>query len=171
MENRILVTYASKGQSTAEVAAYMGQIIAQHDLPVDVLPVHRVSSLEPYAAVILGSAVRMGSVLPEARKFVEQHQGALRHKPFHVFVLCVTLSIDNDETRTTANACLEPLCALVPPASQGLFAGVVDPGRVGPLDRLIIKAVKAPLGDFRRWDEIGAWTEEALQKSLAVAQG
>jgi menaquinone-dependent protoporphyrinogen oxidase len=160
MENRILVTYASKAGSTAEVAARIGETLAGQNLSVDVQPVGKVTDLTPYRAVVVGSAIRMGRLLPEAMSFIEKHQAALQQKPFSVFILCMTLEKDNDETRKTVGAYLDPVRALVKPASEGLFAGVIDPSKVGLIDKLAIKAVKAPIGDFRKWDQINAWAAE-----------
>jgi len=159
MTDRILVTYASKAGSTAEVAARIGETLAARGLPVDVLPIGKVKDLAPYRQVILGSAVRISSPLPEAVKFVEANQAALQQKSFSAFLVCMTMKDDNEETRKTVSAYVEPIRALVKPASEGLFAGVIDPSKVNLLDKMAIKMIKAPIGDFRQWDQITAWAE------------
>jgi menaquinone-dependent protoporphyrinogen oxidase len=159
MTQRTLVTYASKAGSTAEVAARIGETLAKRGSAVDVLPIGKVSDLTPYGTVVVGSAIRMGRVLPEVKSFIEKNQAALQKKSFSTFVVCLTLKDDTAENRTAVAAYLDPVRALVKPASEGLFAGVMNPNKIGLLDRLIMMAMKSPEGDYRKWDQITAWAE------------
>lgn len=159
MTQRTLVTYASKAGSTAEVAARIGETLAKRGAAVDVLPIGKVTDLTPYSTVVVGSAIRMGRVMPEAKSFIEKNQAALQKKSFSTFVVCLTLKDDTAENRTAVAAYLDPVRALVKPASEGLFAGVLNPNKIGLLDRLIMMAMKTPEGDFRKWDQITAWAE------------
>ncbi len=159
MGNRILVTYASKAGSTAEVAACIAETLSKRNVSVDVLPVDRVTDLVPYNAVILGSAIRAGRPIPEAMKFVKKNQAALQQKVFSVFIVCLTLKDDTEANRKTVSAYLAPIRALVKPASEGLFAGVMDLSKLWFIWRFIMKKMKSPEGDYRKWDEISAWAE------------
>lgn len=159
MTQRTLVTYTSKAGSTAEVAARIGETLAKRGAAVDVLPVSKVSDLAPYSSVVVGSAIRMGRVMPEALSFIEKNQAALQKKSFSTFIVCLTLKDDTAENRTTVAAYLDPVRALVKPASEGLFAGVMNPNKLALLDRLIMMAMKSPEGDYRKWDQITAWAE------------
>ncbi len=159
MDKKILITYASKAGSTAETAARMGELLAGQNAQVDVLPVDKVGDLSAYQAVVLGSAIRMGQLLPEVVKFVEANQAVLQQKSFNVFFLCMTLEKDTSENRQTVSAYLEPVRALVKPASEGMFAGVMDPKKISLLERLMMKAMKTPVGDFRNWEQINAWAQ------------
>ncbi len=76
MENRILIAYATKAGSTAGIAQRVGEVLARRGTVVDVLPVAKVGDLAPYRAVVLGSAIRLGKLLPEAMAFIELHQEA-----------------------------------------------------------------------------------------------
>jgi menaquinone-dependent protoporphyrinogen oxidase len=159
MTQRTLVTYASKAGSTAEVAARIGETLAKRGAAVDVLPIAKVNDLIPYATVVVGSAIYMGRLMPETKNFVEKNQAALQKKSFSTFIVCLTLKDDTAENRTTVAAYLEPIRALVKPASEGLFAGVLNPNKLSLLNRLIMMAMKSPEGDFRQWDQITAWAE------------
>ena len=44
--------------------------------------------------------------------------------------------------------------------SSRLFEGKLDRSQLNRRERLAVRAVKAPVGDFRPWDEIEAWAEE-----------
>jgi menaquinone-dependent protoporphyrinogen oxidase len=157
MNNRILIAYASKAGSTAEIAMKIGETLTKANQPVDVMPVAKVTDLSPYSSVILGSAIRMGQVLPDAMKFIQSNQAALAQKTFSTFIVCMTLNDDTEANRKTVSAYLDPLRALIKPSSEGMFAGVMDLRKLPLFERLIIKAMKAPEGDFRKWDAIQAW--------------
>jgi menaquinone-dependent protoporphyrinogen oxidase len=159
MSDRTLITYGTKAGSTAEVAARMGEILGKRGLPVDVKPLEAVVDLAPYRSVILGSAVRMGKVLPEALKFVEKNQAALGQKQFSIFIVCLTLREDTPEKREKASGFLDPVRALVKPTREGLFAGKVDLNKLTLFDRTMANMVKLSVGDFRKWDLINAWAE------------
>jgi len=58
---------------------------------VDVRRMEEVTDLSAYDAVVAGSAIRGKQWLPEATQFVQQHQAALRQKPFAAFLVCMTL--------------------------------------------------------------------------------
>src|SRR5687768_12109848 len=68
----ILVTYASRGGSTAGVAEAIGRTLAERGLEVDVRPMDAVHDLAPYRAVVAGSAVRRERWLPEALRFMQR---------------------------------------------------------------------------------------------------
>lgn len=58
MNNKILVTYASRAGSTAEVAEAIGKTLAETGVQVDVIPMQAVKDLSPYQAIVAGSAIR-----------------------------------------------------------------------------------------------------------------
>lgn len=157
--NRVLVTYATKAGSTAETALRIGETLARRGLVVDVLPVSARPDLDSYQSVVLGSAIRMGSILPEAMTFIQEHQSVLKSIPFSLFILCMTLEKDTPENRAAVSAYLDPVRDLVRPASEGLFAGTMDLSKVKLYERLIVTSMKTPLGDFRDWTKIESWAE------------
>ncbi len=71
----------------------------------------------------------------------------------------MTLKDDTAENRQIVSAYLDPIRALVKPASEGLFAGVLNPAKMALIDRLIMSAMKSPQGDFRNWAQITAWAQ------------
>ena len=161
MDNKILVAYASKAGSTIEIATHVAEKIAENGKPVDVLPVNKVEDLTKYQSVILGSAIRIGAVLPEVSKFIESNKDILMTKSLNVFVVCMTLNEDNEENRNIVSGYLEPIRKLVHPATEGLFAGVMDLTKLNLLERLMMKSMKTPQGDFRNWEKIDTWVKKA----------
>ncbi len=160
MSNKILVTYASKAGSTAEVGKAIAQSLTQRGAQVDLLPVGKVATLENYDQIVLGSAIRAAHWLPEALNFLKKNQPVLAQKPTSFFTVCLTLSDDTPENRQVVEGYMAPIRQILEPASLGLFAGKMDPNRLNFVERFIIKALKSPIGDFRNWEAIENWAKE-----------
>jgi menaquinone-dependent protoporphyrinogen oxidase len=170
MNDKILVTYASRAGSTAGVAEAIGKTLAEGGAQVEVLPMQEVKDLAPYRAVVAGSAIRGGKWLPEAMQFMKTHQAALAGKPFAAFMVCITLAMPGAEKfREGVADWMQPVRALVKPMSEGLFAGMLDFSKL-PMnfDTLKLRATVAagvfPQGDHRDWNAIQAWARELSAK-------
>ena len=162
---RILVAYATRAGSTAEVADAIGKKLAAGGTMVDVKPVEKVQSIDGYLGVVLGSAIRFGSPLPEMTDFVYTHKDELHKLPVAYFIVCFILRENTEENRKTANAYLDPLRAEVTPVDVGLFAGKMDYSKLSSWETFIIKhIVKAPEGDLRDWQQINDWAANLLPK-------
>lgn len=157
--NQVLVAYSTKAGSTAEVATKIGEIISQRGFGMDVIPLSAVKDLSTYNTVILGSAIRVGNVLPEMTKFIEKNQEILKQKAFSTFFVCMTLIENTPESLQTVSAYLEPIRTLIKPASEGMFAGVLSLKKLGMVDRMLAKMVKIPEGDYRQWALIEEWAK------------
>jgi menaquinone-dependent protoporphyrinogen oxidase len=173
VNNKILVTYASRSGSTMEVAEAVGKTLSEDRVDVDVIPMQDVKDLAPYRAVIVGSAIRQAKWLPEAVQFIRTHQEALRHKPLAMFTVCITLAMSNsDRYRSAVAGWTAPIRAMVRPLSEGLFAGILDFKKL-PFnwDTLKLRATVAagifPRGDQRDWTAVHAWAE-SLKPMLGV---
>lgn len=169
MNDRILVTYASRLGSTAGVAEAIGKTLAERGAQVDILPMQEVKTLAPYRAVVAGSAIRGKAWLPEAMQFMQTYQAALAQKPFAPFLVCMTLAIRNGQYRAAVSDWLEPVRRLVRPVSEGLFAGALEVSKVPSLaDRLKFRLSIAlgvwTEGDHRDWDAIRAWADDLAVK-------
>lgn len=169
MEGKILVTYATRCGSTAEIAETIGQALREKGAVVDVRPVKTVSSVEGYRAVVVGSAIRMGRWLPEAAKFIEKHHEPLSRIPVAYFLTSMFLIEDTPAMRSTVLAYLDPIRKTLEPASISLFAGKVDPSKLSWFERKMTEAVKSPLGDFRNWQEVRSWAGH-LQSVVFAAE-
>lgn len=164
MAEKILIAYASRAGSTAGVADAVGRTLAGCGLRVEVRPIHEVESVEPYAAVVAGSAIQ-GGWLPEAMKFLRDHQGELARRPFAAFLACITLAMRGGESyRSALGKHMEPVRALLRPVSEGFFAGVLDLSALPLVDswrmRIPVALGIFPEGDHRDWEKIRSWAEE-----------
>ena len=172
MTNRILVTYATCTGSSVGVAEAIGKSLAEGGAQVDVLPMSAVNELAPYQAVVAGSAIHSNRWLPEAVQFVQTHQAELGNKPFAIFLVCMTLAMRNGEKyRPFVAEYMAPVRALVPPISQGLFAGALDIRKVPSASdrfkfRLSVLFGVWKEGDHRDWEAIRAWAESLRPQLL-----
>ncbi len=82
---RVLIAYASKRGSTAEIADVVARAIREDGHIVDCRPADGVKNLGPYDAVILGSAVYMKRWRGDAKHFLRKHSKELSELSFWVF--------------------------------------------------------------------------------------
>jgi len=157
---RILITYATRAGSTAEVAARMAEVLRTTGASVDLKPVPAVHEVNGYDAVVLGSAIRMGRLLPEALAFVRAQRSSLSHIPIAYFVVSGLLRDETSAIRREVLAALDPARQLVEPSSIGLFAGKIDYSTMNWFDRSIAEAVSSSDGDWRDWEAIERWARE-----------
>lgn len=163
MNQRILVTYATKAGSTAEMAAAIGETLAGRGFSVDARLIKEKPALDGYTAVVLGSAIRMGSWLPEAVDFIRRNQAQLNRLPVALFTAHMLNRGEDEASRAARQAYTAPLRVLLPNASETFFAGKIDYNTLSFIDRVLAKAVEkqtnTPPGDFRDWDQIHAWAQ------------
>lgn len=162
MKNAVLVTYATRAGSTAEIAAVIGETLAERGFRVDVKSINSQPALDGYSAVILGSAIRMGNWLPEMLKFIQTNQNALNALPTALFTVHMLNAADDETSRAARAAYTAPVRALLPNAPEAFFTGLMDFSRLSFLDRFIASMVKAVESDQRDWDKIRAWANELL---------
>jgi menaquinone-dependent protoporphyrinogen oxidase len=165
---KILVTYASRAGSTAEVAKAIGQTLREGGAQVDVRPMKEVEDLSPYRAVVAGSAIRGGKWLPEAMRFMHAHQVELTNRTCATFMVCITLGMRNGEKyRDGLRDWMAESRSLARPVSEGMFAGMLDFSKV-PLTfntllmRLMVMIGVFPRGDHRDWGAIRTWAESLV---------
>jgi menaquinone-dependent protoporphyrinogen oxidase len=161
---RILIAYASRKGSTAEIAQVIGMELQAAGHTADVLEVGVVSSLSGYDAVVIGGPMYMGRIMGGVAKFVKRHRDGLAKLPVAGFVVGLAAASNDPEgmewTKKALHSALDPL----QPVAETIFAGRLDPSQLSWFQRWITKKVKAPVGDFRDWTAIAAWARELPEK-------
>jgi menaquinone-dependent protoporphyrinogen oxidase len=158
MPRRILIAYATRYGSTAEVAQAIARALRSPERSVDVMPAAQVSSVDGYDAVIVGSAVRFGTWLDEAHAFLRRHRAALAARPLAFFTLHMQAAA-SDAGRAQQAAYTSAARAIVVPGEEAFFLGALRPERLSFLDRMAVRMVGAPLKDLRDWAAIDAWAQ------------
>ena len=165
---RVLVSAASKHGSTMEIAERIGAALREHGLETDVLPAEQVMSVADYDAVLLGSAVYAGHWLDAGRTLVDKEATALASRPTWLFSsgpIGEPLRPEEDPVDVTA------LVARVQPREHRVFAGKLDRRALGFAERAIVRALRAPEGDFRDWTAISDWAHHIARALNSAPAG
>ena len=159
MDTRVLVVYATKYGATAGIAEKIGQVILQAGLETDVLPTDSVNDLAPYKAIVLGSAVYVGQWRKEAVAFLENNEKTMAKLPVWFFSSGPTGEGDPVQLMQGWRfpEALQPIADRVQPRDTAFFHGALDMTKLSLAEKLLIKGIKAPVGDFRDWDAIASW--------------
>ena len=159
MSNRILVTYATKAGSTAEIAAKIGEHLSARGFAVDVINVKSKPDPKDYQAVILGSCIRMGGWLPEMMDYIKANQFALNATLVALFTVHMLNAGDDETSKAARTAYMDKVRAFVSGKEEIYFLGAMNYSKLSMLDRFISKLVKAEESDQRDWDKIKNWSE------------
>lgn len=164
MKNRVLVSYATKYGATKEIAEKIGDLLREAGMHVDVLSVEQVTDLTPYGAVILGSAVYVGKWRREAVTFLEDFASELSEKAVWLFSSGPTGEGDPVELMKGWEfpEDLEETAEQIQPVDITVFHGNLNSERMSFVEKMLIKGIRAPVGDFRDWNSIEHWANEIV---------
>jgi menaquinone-dependent protoporphyrinogen oxidase len=157
---RILVAYASRHGATQQTAEDIGSILrgrltAEGDVVV-VSEVARVSDLDSYDVVVLGSAIYLARWSRPARHFAKKYWPILQTKSLWLF------SVGRIGPAPTEGGNPDPLGpeAMTRVRGHRTFPGKLDLAVLGPIESIAVRMVKAPAGDYRDPAQVGAWANE-----------
>lgn len=162
MSIRILVTYATKAGSTAEIAAKIGEHLSARGFAVDVINVKSKPDPKDYQAVILGSCIRMGGWLPEMMDYIKANQFSLNSMQAALFTVHMLNAGDDETSKAARIAYMDKVRDLMPGTEEVYFLGAMDYSKLSMLDRFISKMVKSVESDQRDWDRIKFWSETVV---------
>jgi menaquinone-dependent protoporphyrinogen oxidase len=152
---RVLVTAASRHGATTAIAQSIARVLAEAGLEAETRSPEEVDYLDGFDAVILGSAVYVGRWLPAATRFVETHENELRARPVWLFS---SGPIGAPEAKPEGDPeGIGDLADTINARAHRVFAGRVDRSVLSFGEKLVVKAVRAPEGDFRDWPAIESW--------------
>lgn len=163
--SKVLVVYGTKTGCTAGIAEKIGATLAEAGVAVDVKPAGDKPDPAGYDAIVIGSGVRASNWHGFVKEWVATNADALKSRPVAFFTACLTMET-NPEKADEVRAYTDALIAEtgVEPVDFGLFAGMNDPKKFNLPERLIMKALKAPQGDFRDFEAVAAWTRDVVGK-------
>ena len=131
----------------------------QSDLNVDIMPADRVTNLQSYKAVVLGSGVYAGQWLKKAARFLKENEKTLSGQMLWIFSSGPTGQGDPAELLKgwRMPKSLQPIADRINPRGIAVFHGNINDDKLNFFEKRIVKMVKAPSGDFRDWNAITAW--------------
>jgi len=151
----VLVAYASKHGSTRGIAERIAEKLRQLGIQAEARPLDEVSDPGNYEAFVIGSAIYYGSWMKEATEWVHRNQAVLAKLPVWLFsVGPLGTEVEDAEQQPKEMAEFQQA---IRPREQRVFFGALDHQRLSFAERMVVKAVRAPEGDFRDWEAIDAW--------------
>jgi menaquinone-dependent protoporphyrinogen oxidase len=190
---KVLVVYASRHGATRGIAQRIGDVLQTEGLEVDIAPADHAAGVGTADAVVVGSAVYMGTWLKDAVDFVKRNEVMLAELPLWLFssgplprssrdkvpnVDPLTDALGPEEgPGSGGRKKIGQITGATHPKDHRVFLGAFDPNEPATVtsERLVrmLPAIKKalPSGDFREWDVIEAWAREiaAALESPAVA--
>jgi menaquinone-dependent protoporphyrinogen oxidase len=154
--DRILIAYGSKHGATAEIADAIGTTLREAGWAADVVPAGHVTSIDPYVAAVVGSAVYMGHWRSDAAHLLKRPE--LRERPVWLFS-SGPVGEDSDDPaseRWTKPERIQKLAAAIGVRDHAVFGGMVADDE-GFMRKRMALGIPPEARDRRDWDEISAW--------------
>jgi menaquinone-dependent protoporphyrinogen oxidase len=164
----VLVAYASKHASTAEIAERIATAMREAGCDAQARPASEVGDLSGYAAVVLGSAVYAKRWQRDARSFARRHADALRGMPVWLFSSGPFRAVEEHPTAPTPPMA-ERLAERLAAREHVMFGGRLptDPGNF--VERAMLRNTPPEQRDARDWPAIEAWAR-AVAEQVAACQ-
>jgi menaquinone-dependent protoporphyrinogen IX oxidase len=193
---RVLVAYATRHGSTAELAEWIAAEIREAGADVDLTPVTAAPSVAGYHAVVVGGPMIMGWH-KDARRFLRTNAGGLAGKPTALFITAASLTQTGEEQIGGTPIFKDPWLVKEPrdagklrykesyalpahylkdaleaapglrPVAVAFFGGSLDLTTMNFFEKLFVMlAVGATPGDGRNEKAVRAWAREIAAKLL-----
>ena len=156
MTDRVLVAFSSKHGATREIADAIAEQLRVDGLSVDAKPVEDVVDIDPYAAVIVGSAVYMGRWRRDAVRFLKHHGTALGERPLWLFT---SGPLDTSDVGDHTPRNVRRLAERIGAREHATFYGRLPEEPSGFAARAMVSATPADERDARDWTAIRSWAD------------
>lgn len=146
---KVLVAFSSKHGATAGIAERLASRFTARSLQAEAVDIKEKPDPVEYDAVVLGSAVYVGSWQKEAVAFAREHAAELRVRPLWLFSSGPLAEPSLEEPKSVTE-----LRAMLQPRGHRVFPGALDKAKLSFPEKFVIRAVGAQLnqeleGDFR----------------------
>ncbi|MFO7243898.1 MAG: flavodoxin domain-containing protein [Actinomycetes bacterium] len=162
---RVLVTAGSKYGSTREIAHVIAAELAAQGFEVDCLDAHEVLTVNPYDAIVVGSAVYGGLWRRDAEEFIAHHADVLVTRDVWTFSVGLETVVTPGEGHDEAKALGERIGA----RGHMRFTGALDPDRINEGERALLAPLNPPVGDFRDMARVREWAQEIGAQMAEIA--
>ena len=175
MLSSVLIAFATRSGSTAEVAEAIAAAMKEAGVPVEILAVSQINSLTGREAVILGAPLYVGRFPKEFHRFFRLHHEALRAMRPWFFVLGPVKNKPQDFESAQKQA--EKQLARYPwlrPAELRVFGGRWSTAAL-PFPFSLMRRLpgnplnKIPADDIRDWGAIRQWAATIAKQIKSAA--
>ncbi|MCG2798204.1 MAG: flavodoxin domain-containing protein [Cellulomonas sp.] len=149
----VLVAVASRHGATWEIGASITSVLAARGHHAELLEPAQVSSVAAYDAAVIGSAVYLTNLLPDARNLVDRFGTELGALPLWLFAS--GLAAPSSGARTTIE--LAALGEQLGARDHRLFRGRLDRAGLSFAERVAAAGVLNREGDHRDFTAIERW--------------
>lgn len=166
----ILVTYATRYGSTAEIANIICKELNKIELIANISPVNSNIELLNYDGLILGSPIYGGNWLYEAESFLKHNANKLREIPIALFSVGMVAIKNTDNGKKEHEKALERLSInhlSLNVIKVALFDGASHRSNLPFWLRILDFMAGTPQGDFRKRDIIKDWAKRAGQDLIS----
>ncbi|MDG6997645.1 MAG: flavodoxin domain-containing protein [Nitrososphaerota archaeon] len=177
---KVLVAFASKHGSTEGIAEFIGEKLREKGIEVEVIPTDKVRGIGSYDAFVIGSALYLGRWIKEAKQFASKNSAVLSMRPVWLFSSGPTGTNLKDakgndllDPKVSGPKELDELKEDLRFRDHRIFFGAFDPKDLDFFSRQFFKSAAireaTPIGDFRDWKEIEAWSAGIAQSLQEIS--
>lgn len=174
---KVLLVYATKNGSTAEVASFMGDVLTYHGLDITVANVEAMTDVKPYDAFVFGSPIYSGLWLPQMHRFIKQHTEVLGQKPVYCWITCIRVLEEGGYEHVINHYMPDALLDQLNVRQITAFAGKLKWAEVTWTDRWTLALqydgradARNFNADHRDWNVIRQWSVK-LAEDIKICQG
>ena len=158
---RVLIAVASRHGGTREIGSLVASEQRTRGHDADVLDPASVVSIDPYDAVVIGSAVYSAHWMPAAREFAQRFEADLLARPVWLFSSGLATA-----PAAAANSPAETLALIkaIGATNHRAFGGQLDRGVLNFAERAVIAAARGKEGDHRDLAAVVEWAGEIADR-------
>ena len=155
----VLVAYATHSGATTTLAETIVATLTEAGTPAELVDVTTEPDPSAYDAVVLGSGIRIESIEKTAAQWARDHRAALLERPLAFFTCSGSAADPAKGGRQKATDSFLDDIGFSPVAVKN-FPGWVLMDRIPLHERVLLKSMRTPTGDFRDLDAVAEWARE-----------
>ncbi len=181
MTKRVLIAYGTRFGSTEEISSKMAEIMKKNGLDTTIINVKKDKwpPLDQFAAVLIGSGIKMGKWTKEAKNFIKKNIKALKEKSFLAVFVSSGEASDPEKYQEAKEKYVQKMITDLGldlnKVMHEAFGGVFDmssTSRMGRLDKMFSNMgakedeniTENEYNDLRDWDQIQSFANEATTR-------
>ncbi|MBO3086923.1 flavodoxin domain-containing protein [Cellulomonas dongxiuzhuiae] len=164
---RVLVTVASRHGATREMGAEVAARLREAGHDVDEVEPDDVEHVDPYDAVVMGSAVYVGRLALGLRDLVDRQAGQLRERPSWLFW---SGPVGDPPMPETVPDDVADIARTTGARDVAMFTGRLDRDGLNISERALVALTRADAGDYRDLEAVRTWAGSIATALRAIQQ-